>query len=187
MRPAHLGRCAQCDRIDRTVRGEERIKRRKAGHVVQDGVAAHYRCNREAWRHRERWQVLVAGDLAKPDNGDADRHRESGHDIVELERERGALDAVLKRWNLRRAQVLIEDLAEIDAGNRPAFAGTWYNLLNDGRGIIAEGPHPDSGPMAIVGGMGAFRGTRGDVSVNIIGTNSTGCPNMRLTFNLLKK
>ena len=83
--------------------------------------------------------------------------------------------------------IMAATLAEITAGNRPAFAGTWYNLLNDGRGIIAEGPHPDSGPMAIVGGMGAFRGTRGDVSVNIIGTNSTGCPNMRLTFNLLKK
>jgi hypothetical protein len=30
------------------------------------------------------------------------------------------------------------------------------------------------------------RAAGGEVSVNIIGTNSTGCPNMRLTFNLKK-
>jgi hypothetical protein len=83
--------------------------------------------------------------------------------------------------------IMAATLAEIDAGKRPAFAGTWYHLLNDGRGIIAEGPHPDSGPMVIVGGTGGFRGARGDVSVNIIGTNSTGCPNMRVTFNLIRK
>jgi hypothetical protein len=78
-------------------------------------------------------------------------------------------------------------LAEIGAGKRPAFVATWYHLLNDGRGIVANGPHPDSGPMAVVGGMGGFRGAGGEVSVNIIGTNSTGCPNMRLTFNLKKE
>jgi hypothetical protein len=78
-------------------------------------------------------------------------------------------------------------LAEIVAGKRPAFAASWYHLLNDGRGLVAEGPHPDSGPMAVVGGMGGFRGARGEESVTIIGTNSTGCPNMRLTFNLGKE
>jgi hypothetical protein len=79
--------------------------------------------------------------------------------------------------------IMAATLAEIEAGKRPAFAGTWYHLLNDGRGIVAEGPHPDSGPMAVIGGMGDFRGAGGEVGVNIIGTNSTGCPNMRLTFN----
>jgi hypothetical protein len=83
--------------------------------------------------------------------------------------------------------IMAATFAEISAGKRPAFAGTWYNLLNDGRGIIAEGPHPDSGPMVVVGGTGGFRGARGDVSVSIIGTNITGCPNMRVTFNLIKK
>ena len=78
--------------------------------------------------------------------------------------------------------IMAATLAEIDAGKRPAFAGTWYHLLNDGGGIVTEGPHPDSGPMAVVGGMGGFRGAGGEEAVNIIGTNSTGCPNMRLTL-----
>ena len=78
-------------------------------------------------------------------------------------------------------------LAEINAGTRPAFAASWLHLLDGGRGgIVAEGPHPDSGPMAVVGGMGPFSGTSGELLVSIIGTNITGCPNMRLTFNLKK-
>ena len=77
--------------------------------------------------------------------------------------------------------------AEINAGTRPAFAASWLHLLDGGRGgIVAEGPHPDSGPLAVVGGMGPFRGTSGELLVSIIGTNITGCPNMRLTFNLEK-
>jgi hypothetical protein len=78
-------------------------------------------------------------------------------------------------------------LAEIVAGKRPAFVATWFHLLNQGGGIVTEGPHPDSGPMAVVGGMGNFSRARGEESVNIIGTNVTGCPNMRVTFNLMKR
>ena len=76
--------------------------------------------------------------------------------------------------------------AEIVAGKRPAFVATWFHLLDEGGGIVTEGPHPDSGPMAVVGGMGEFSGASGEESVNIIGTNITGCPNMRVTFNLLR-
>jgi hypothetical protein len=83
--------------------------------------------------------------------------------------------------------VMAATLAEFSAGKRPAFAGTWYHLLNDGRGLVAEGPHPDSGPMAVVGGMGDFSGAVGQVLVNIIGANSTGCPNVRLMFILKKQ
>lgn len=75
-------------------------------------------------------------------------------------------------------------LLEIIDGKRPAFVGTWYHLLNDGRGLVAAGPHPDSGPMAVIGGMGRFSGASGDLDVEILGDNITGCPNMRLTFNL---
>jgi hypothetical protein len=78
-------------------------------------------------------------------------------------------------------------LAEIDAGKRPAFVGTWLHLLDDGRGIVAIGPHPDSGPMAVIGGMGGLSGANGQISVDIIGTNSTGCPNIRSTFVLHKQ
>jgi hypothetical protein len=41
--------------------------------------------------------------------------------------------------------------------------------------------------MAVVGGMGDFSGASGELSAAVIGTNSTGCPNMRLTINLKKQ
>jgi hypothetical protein len=78
-------------------------------------------------------------------------------------------------------------LVEIVAGTRPAFFGTWYHLLDDGPGLVADGPHPDTGPMAVIGGMGAFSGASGELSAEIIGTNITGCPNLRLTVNLKRK
>ena len=44
--------------------------------------------------------------------------------------------------------------AEIDAGTRPAFFATWYHLLDDGLGLVADGPHPDAGgrPVAFSSG-----------------------------------
>jgi len=78
-------------------------------------------------------------------------------------------------------------LAEISAGKRPAFFASWFHFLDDGSGLIADGPHPDSGPMAIVGGMGRFRDASGELSDVIIGSNSTGCPNLRLTIRLKKR
>jgi hypothetical protein len=78
-------------------------------------------------------------------------------------------------------------LAEIVAGARPAFFATWYHLLNDGSTLVADGPHPESGPMAVVGGMGRFRGARGELADEIIGWNSTGCPNLRLRITLEKQ
>ena len=79
-------------------------------------------------------------------------------------------------------------VAEVDSGVRPAFFATWYHLLDDGRGLVADGPHPDSGPMAIIGGTGDFSGASGEISeVTIIGWNSTGCPNMRLAIDLKKQ
>jgi hypothetical protein len=74
--------------------------------------------------------------------------------------------------------------AEIGAGTRPAFFATWYHFLDDGLGLVADGPHPDAGPMAIIGGMGALNGASGELDVKIIGTNITGCPNLRLRANL---
>jgi hypothetical protein len=78
-------------------------------------------------------------------------------------------------------------LAEILAGTRPAFFATWYHLLDNGSGLVADGPHPDSGPMAVTGGMGRFSGASGELSAEILGTNVTGCPNLRLTVDLEKK
>lgn len=78
-------------------------------------------------------------------------------------------------------------LSEILDGKRPAFVATWYHLFDDGRGLVAAGPHPDSGPMAVIGGMGRFSGASGELDVEILGYNVTGCPNMRLTFDLKKQ
>lgn len=77
-------------------------------------------------------------------------------------------------------------LTEIVAGTRPAFFGTWFHFLDDGPGLVADGPHPDTGPMAVIGGMGAFSGASGELSAEILGTNITGCPNLRLTIHLRK-
>jgi hypothetical protein len=77
-------------------------------------------------------------------------------------------------------------LSEIAGGVRPAFFATWFHLLADGSAIVADGAHPESGPMAIVGGRGAFNGAAGELSDEIIGTNSTGCPNLRVTIRLKK-
>ena len=78
-------------------------------------------------------------------------------------------------------------LSEIVAGTRPAFFATWFHLLDDGAGVVADGPHPESGPMAIVGGMGRFRGAGGELVDEIIGSNITGCPNLRVTITLEKQ
>ena len=77
-------------------------------------------------------------------------------------------------------------LAQILAGTRPAFFATWYHFLEDGSALVADGPHPDSGPMAVIGGMGGFSGVNGELFDEIIGSNSTGCPNLRLTITLNK-
>lgn len=75
-------------------------------------------------------------------------------------------------------------LAEIVAGVRPAFFATWYHFLDDGSALVADGPHPDSGPLAVIGGRGRFSGAGGELADEIIGWNATGCPNLRLTIAL---
>jgi hypothetical protein len=75
-------------------------------------------------------------------------------------------------------------LAEILSGTRPAFFATWFHLLDDGSAIVADGAHPESGPMAVVGGRGKFSGATGELTDAIIGTNSTGCPNLTVTIRL---
>jgi hypothetical protein len=78
-------------------------------------------------------------------------------------------------------------VAEIVGGSRPAFFATWFHLLDDGSGLVADGPHPESGPMAVVGGMGEFSGVGGQLFDEIIGSNITGCPNLRVRIALEKQ
>ena len=77
-------------------------------------------------------------------------------------------------------------IAEIVGGARPAFYATWYHVLDDGSTLIADGPHPESGPMAVIGGVGRFSGAAGELDDEIIGWNSTGCPNLRIAITLEK-
>jgi hypothetical protein len=42
------------------------------------------------------------------------------------------------------------------------------------------------GPLAVIGGMGSFSGASGDMSALAVGTNITGCPNIRFTIKLKK-
>jgi hypothetical protein len=89
------------------------------------------------------------------------------------------------KWTQRGT--MAATLAEIVSGTRPAFFATWFHFLDDGSGLVVDGPHPESGPMAVVGGMGRFSGASGELSDEIIGTNNTGCPNLRLTITLKKQ
>lgn len=41
--------------------------------------------------------------------------------------------------------------------------------------------------MAVLGGMGRFSGASGELSDEIIGWNSTDCPNLRLRITLEKQ
>ncbi len=65
---------------------------------------------------------------------------------------------------------------------------TQYHLLATGGGLVSEGAAtaPEA-QAAVVGGIGSFSDARGDLSAVEIGTNSTGCPNLRFSIRLKRK
>lgn len=73
----------------------------------------------------------------------------------------------------------------------PSFFATQYYLLDGGDTALTvqgyayfQGQTPVTARFAITGGIGRFRGAAGDLSgAASIGTNATGCPNFRATFN----
>jgi hypothetical protein len=74
----------------------------------------------------------------------------------------------------------------------PGDFGTTYFILNKGEtGLITEtyaflqGQAPSLAFSAVTGGIGRFRGATGDSHGSPIGFNATGCPNFRITFNLV--
>jgi hypothetical protein len=80
--------------------------------------------------------------------------------------------------------------AEILAGAPfPISFFTEYYMLNDGRVLVSEGFNvsPTTARLAVVGGMGAFSGASGEALAVVIGTNRTGCANIRVTFKLEKQ
>jgi hypothetical protein len=71
----------------------------------------------------------------------------------------------------------------------PAIFWTEFLLLNDGRGLVSEGWFAPAGfgRAAVIGGMGGFSGASGEFSAASIGTNVTGCSNVRFTITLKKQ
>ena len=77
--------------------------------------------------------------------------------------------------------------ADIKAGAALLFTLTQYFLLDDGKGLITESVFLANGTerRAITGGMGSLSGATGDSrAAEEIGTNRTGCPNIRFAFTL---
>jgi hypothetical protein len=65
--------------------------------------------------------------------------------------------------------------------------GTGIYHFDDGGTLVAEGPvSRPIGVVTVVGGLGAFSGAGGELTGVAIGTNSTGFPNLRITFKLKK-
>lgn len=64
--------------------------------------------------------------------------------------------------------------------------GTAYYQFDDGGTLVVEGPvSRPTGTVAVVGGIGGFSGATGELTGVAIGTNSTGYPNLRISFRLL--
>jgi hypothetical protein len=67
----------------------------------------------------------------------------------------------------------------------PVAFNTQYFVWNDSRALTLEGyalPGFTGERLSVTGGIRAFSGAAGDVEQTPIGTNGTGCPNLRVTF-----
>jgi hypothetical protein len=93
-----------------------------------------------------------------------------------------------------RGQIAFPFPPEVDTSysSTPTFFANQYYLLGDGRTALTvdgyayfEGETPVRSGFSVTGGIGGFRGAAGDVQGTTLGTNVTGCPNFRATFNLV--
>jgi hypothetical protein len=86
--------------------------------------------------------------------------------------------------------VLLADGNQLNAGVTPIVStNQLYMLPNDQRSLVSDGIEPNVGfsnVRAVVGGTGKYRGARGSVVQQALGTNATGGFNLRFTFNLDK-
>jgi hypothetical protein len=84
------------------------------------------------------------------------------------------------------------DLSQALSGADPLILSTEHYLfsqtgaLNVEDSLISEGPDTltGSGHRVVVGGTGIYRGTIGEVKREVIGQNTTGFNNLRLTFQI---
>ncbi len=66
--------------------------------------------------------------------------------------------------------------------------GTHYHQFDNGGKLVSDGlAGLPAAVHAVIGGMGAFSGARGEMTAMAISTNSTGFPNLRMTFKLKKE
>ncbi|MGH9629657.1 MAG: hypothetical protein ACRD7E_15185 [Bryobacteraceae bacterium] len=76
-------------------------------------------------------------------------------------------------------------LGVVDLFNQLGMGTAHYQFDNGGT-LVVDGPvSRPTGAVAVVGGMGAFSGAAGELTGVAIGTNSTGYPNLRITFTLM--
>jgi hypothetical protein len=83
--------------------------------------------------------------------------------------------------------VFMTDATALAPGDAPAMASTHVFALANGDGLITQGI--DGGyPQirALLGGTGQFSGAIGQVSEELLGTNSSGGATLRLTFQLIR-
>ena len=92
----------------------------------------------------------------------------------------------LGKWLSRAVFLLGTD--DFNAGGSPiVFTTMLYEFPDDTRSILSEGLVPNLGLQAervVIGGTGEFRSAQGQVHMENIGFNSTGCFNYRFTFHL---
>lgn len=79
------------------------------------------------------------------------------------------------------------DISQILAGAEPHVYSTQYHLLDNGNGLVTDGPEGGPQVRALIGGMGAYAGAIADVIEEPLGTNSTGLFNIRFTFKFKKR
>ena len=83
--------------------------------------------------------------------------------------------------------IFTSDAAALAPGDTPAKASTYVFALDNADGLITQGM--DGGyPQirALLGGTGQFSGAIGQVTEELVGTNSTGGTTLRLTFQLIR-
>src|SRR5262245_7841043 len=78
--------------------------------------------------------------------------------------------------------------AQVAAGAAPFVATTQTFVLDDGNWLMTEGLEGNATPIkrAVTGGLGDFSGIKGEVTMDLLGFNSTGMENYRFTFTLKK-
>jgi len=93
----------------------------------------------------------------------------------------------LGQWR-SRASLIANWTAQTGFESSPIAFATMIYTLNNGRdSIMSEGLVPNIGSATkrvLIGGTGTFSGAAGEVRMENLGTNATGCFNYRFTFKL---